>query len=512
MIDARGEIIFSVNYGDNDPWPARADGLGASLELAQATGLTTQEQGKWYNWHGSIEFGGTPGTAGHGPLGVVINEVLTNTQGQPGNLDDTIELVNTTTSSIELTGWYLSDSAEDPFKFPIPAGTSIGPGQYLVFDESDFDFGLNGIRGDSAWLVKRDDSDGVALFGDEIAFGGTRPGESLGRIPDGSGRLTPLERRSLGSENTTPRVGPLLISEIQYNPVASEIALATDPFLEDSDLEFIEIHNPTNAPVSLTGWRLRGGADYNFDDNPPIADGQSLVIVKFNPDAPENANRTAAFRRHYEIGEDVSLLGGYAGQLNNGGDRVQLLRMLPSTGDDVHRIQEDEVLYDDLPTWPTAADGTGFSLQRIGNDTLANQASAWFAGQANPGSTFDGVPGDFDDNRIVNAADVDLLFAETRQEDPDARFDLTGDGQVDEDDRSRMIKGILATSFGDSNLDGIFNSSDLVQVFQNGKYENGLVGSAGWEDGDWNGDGVFSSNDLVLVFQEGGYVAARKDI
>ena len=75
-----------------------------------------------------------------------------------------------------------------------------------------------------------------------------------------------------------------------------------------------------------------------------------------------------------------------------------------------------------------------------------------------------------------------------------------------------MIKGILATSFGDSNLDGIFNSSDLVQVFQNGKYEEGLVGSAGWEDGDWNGDGVFSSNDLVLVFQEGGYIAARKDI
>ena len=512
LIDATGDIISSINYGDNDPWPTQADGLGASLELAQTTGLSTQEQGKWYNWQGSTEYGGTPGTAGSGPFGVVINEVLTNTQGQPGDLDDAIELLNTTTSSVDLTGWYLSDSIEDPFKFAIPAGTSIAAGQYLVFDEDDFDFGLNGIRGDSVWLVKRDAAEGIALFGDEIAFGGTRPGESLGRIPDGSGRLTPLEQRSLGSANITPRVGPLFISEIQYNPVASEIALETDPFLEDSDLEFIEIHNPTDATVSLTGWRLRGGADYNFDDNIPIADGQSLVIVKFNPDAPDNANRTAAFKQHYGIGDDVTLLGGYTGQLNNGGDRVQLVRMLSSAGDDVHRVQEDEVLFDDLPTWPTAADGTGFSLQRIGNDTLGNDSSSWFAGQANPGSTFDGVPGDFDDNRVVNAADIDLLFAETRQEDPDSRFDLTGDGQVNEDDRNRMIKGILATSFGDSNLDGIFNSSDLVQVFQNGKYEEGLVGSAGWEDGDWNGDGVFSSNDLVLVFQEGGYIAARKDI
>ena len=28
-----GDVIFSVSYGDADPWPVTADGLGATLEL-----------------------------------------------------------------------------------------------------------------------------------------------------------------------------------------------------------------------------------------------------------------------------------------------------------------------------------------------------------------------------------------------------------------------------------------------------------------------------------------------
>lgn len=57
---------------------------------------------------------------------------------------------------------------------------------------------------------------------------------------------------------------------------------------------------------------------------------------------------------------------------------------------------------------------------------------------------------------------------------------------------------------GDSNLDGVFNSTDLVLVFQAGKYETGIQ-DADWATGDWNEDGYFNSSDLVLAFQEGHY-------
>lgn len=56
---------------------------------------------------------------------------------------------------------------------------------------------------------------------------------------------------------------------------------------------------------------------------------------------------------------------------------------------------------------------------------------------------------------------------------------------------------------GDANLDGHFNSSDLVAVFQAGKYET--MQPATWAEGDWNGDGVFDSGDLVAAFQDGCY-------
>jgi chitodextrinase len=59
---------------------------------------------------------------------------------------------------------------------------------------------------------------------------------------------------------------------------------------------------------------------------------------------------------------------------------------------------------------------------------------------------------------------------------------------------------------GDANQDGVFNSSDLVRVFQTGKYETSMP--ALWSEGDWNGDGYFTTSDLVFAFQRGGYSAA----
>ena len=58
----------------------------------------------------------------------------------------------------------------------------------------------------------------------------------------------------------------------------------------------------------------------------------------------------------------------------------------------------------------------------------------------------------------------------------------------------------------DVNDDGVFNSSDLVEVFIEGEYEDDLVGNSTFDEGDWNGDGEFNSSDLVLAFQSGTYV------
>jgi hypothetical protein len=61
---------------------------------------------------------------------------------------------------------------------------------------------------------------------------------------------------------------------------------------------------------------------------------------------------------------------------------------------------------------------------------------------------------------------------------------------------------------GDANRDGVFNSSDLIVVFQAGEYEDGIAGNSTWAEGDWNGDQEFDTADLILAFQQGKYVAA----
>ena len=65
---------------------------------------------------------------------------------------------------------------------------------------------------------------------------------------------------------------------------------------------------------------------------------------------------------------------------------------------------------------------------------------------------------------------------------------------------------------GDSNQDGIFDSADLIRVFQANEYEDELAGNSTFAEGDWNGDGDFDSTDLVLAFQSGHYVQALEQI
>ncbi len=80
-------------------------------------------------------------------------------------------------------------------------------------------------------------------------------------------------------------------------------------------------------------------------------------------------------------------------------------------------------------------------------------------------------------------------------------FDLTGDQLVDREDLNVWVEDLKHTHFGDANLDGEFNSSDLLRVFISAKFTSDAASSwgvpwgdsVGWSEGDWNADGVESS-------------------
>ena len=117
-----------------------------------------------------------------------------------------------------------------------------------------------------------------------------------------------------------------------------------------------------------------------------------------------------------------------------------------------------------------------------------------------------GRRGDFNDDGAVDVQDIDLLCAEIQGDGLNDEFDLTGDGSVNRNDMNELVVNILQTSFGDANLDGVFNSSDFVAVFGVGEYEDAMDGNSTWAGGDWNCDGDFTTADLVFALQGGGYV------
>jgi len=394
IVDADNQTLLAFEFNDTGGWPGRADGGGSSLELVNLAGDLNDSD----NWRASSEYLGTPGVAGLGPDNrVVINEVLSHTDLP---LKDAIELVNTTAGPIDIGGWYLSDSTGNLKKFRIPNGTTLLPGQYIVFDEDDFnpgqgslptDFSFNAAAGDSAYLMQTDTGTGaLQRFVDSVSFGAQANAESWGRFPNLTGDLTPLLARSLGSANGAPRIGPVIISEVMYQPVDPGNLPAG---VTVNDLEFVEIFNPTGSAVSLTEWRIRGGVDYDFGPTPAIgpslAAQQALVIVSFDPADPLNAAKLTAFRSHYGIGAGVPLVGPFGGNLDNSGESVRLERPDEPPNDDPDffpRLLEDDVNYDDLAPWPVAAAGGGDSLNRRLPPPFGSLSTSFTAADPTPGS------------------------------------------------------------------------------------------------------------------------------
>ena len=118
--------------------------------------------------------------------------------------------------------------------------------------------------------------------------------------------------------------------------------------------------------------------------------------------------------------------------------------------------------------------------------------------------TIRGSVGDFDNDGEVDQHDISLLCEAMRR--GDATSDLTGDDTTDRNDLMFLVQNVLGTSFGDANLDGIFNFHDLVLVLQADEYDDAVVGNSTWSEGDWNCDGEFDVMDVVAALQGGGYV------
>ena len=431
LIDSSAAEVMSVDYGDNDPWYIPADGHGFSIVLDDPVNTPTAELGKYYSWRSSTELGGTPGAAAVERSGVVVNEILAHTDLPQS---DSIELFNPMGAAVDVGGWFLSDEGDDLLKFQIPLGTVISAGGYLVFDESDFNIGANafaldGSEGDQVYLSQAASGTFVGLQ-DAVEFDATFNGDSLGRLPNGTGRLARLASNSFGSANGVAGVGPLVISEVHYHPEApNAAALAIDPLLVDNDLEYIEIANPTSADIDLTNWRIRGEADFDFAADTTLPAGEAIVVVSFVPAV--DTTKLAAFKAHYGITTGVTIVGGLSASLSNNTGRIALQQPdAPDLLGAIPHVVVDEVVYDDLAPWANA-DGSGQSLQRDDLAANGNLASSWISAAPTPGAfELPFLLGDVNQDGVVSFLDISPFISVLSTGMFLDAADTNGDGEV----------------------------------------------------------------------------------
>ena len=200
----------------------------------------------------------------------------------------------------------------------------------------------------------------------------------------------------------------------------------------------------------------------------------------------------------------MTIVGGYAGQLSSTGDGIQLQRPGAAGADGfIPRLLEDEVIYDNLAPWPSDGLAGGRSLNRTAANAYGNDAASWTAAAASPGSYGGNVVGDLSNDGRVDGQDVDLLHEAVRN--GDAAGDLDGNGLTNVDDLIYLVENVIGTSIGDVNFDGVFDSNDLIRLFQFNEFEDGIAGNSVYSDGDWDLNGEFDSQDLLFALDRMGY-------
>jgi len=163
----------------------------------------------------------------------------------------------------------------------------------------------------------------------------------------------------------------IVINEIMYNP---PVDLGSDDFFE-----YVEIYNPLDIEMNLSGWEFSNAFNYTFEPGALIAATSYLVISK----APDS------LIAHYGI---TNVVGPFtSGTINNSGETIVL--------SDNSGTIVDTVAYASTGDWPSAANGAGSSLELISPDLDNALASSWqasFVQYGTPGivNSSQGVPED----------------------------------------------------------------------------------------------------------------------
>jgi hypothetical protein len=385
LLASNNTPLVSVAYEASGSWPGRADDKGGSLEMRSPAAMVSTNVAtlnanlaRGANWRSSVLYHGSPGRLDTAPRAIVISEVVSHTDIGV----DWIELQNTSGATVTLSNHFLSDNYAQPFRYAFAANTTIAANSFLIRDANQLGFGFSELGSDIV-LVEASGTN-ILRFADTTDIPAAEQEEPFGRYTrsDGVVDFTELRAKTQSVTNALPRIGPVVFSEIMYNPTNGKV-------------EYVELVNLTHTNVLLydplcptNRWELSDAVDFLFPSNQVLAPGAVAIVC---------ATNAATFRAQYGVSTNIPVYGPWTGALNNAGETIRLRRPgVPEPGGFVPYYRVDRVRYEPLSPWPVAADGGGASLERVTLEGYGNDPANWQA------SVTGGTPGVFTGNRQPN--------------------------------------------------------------------------------------------------------------
>jgi Concanavalin A-like lectin/glucanases superfamily/CotH kinase protein/Lamin Tail Domain/Immunoglobulin domain len=234
--------------------------------------------------------------------------------------EEYIQLVNPNSTAIDVSGWKIRGAVSHTF---LPGTVILATNVlYLSPDVAAFRGRSTGPSGGQSLLVQGNYQGQLSARGESL------------RLIDARGR-TVVSTSYPGQPSLAQQ--SLRITEIMYHPVAP----ASGPYAAE-DYEYLELKNTGTSVLDLNGVRLINGVAFDFTGSAvtSLDAGQTVLVVK-NEDA---------FAQRYGAGLPVA--GSYAGNLENRGERIQLV---DASGEEILDFSYDN-------QWQPMTDGFGFSL------------------------------------------------------------------------------------------------------------------------------------------------------
>jgi uncharacterized protein YjiK len=176
--------------------------------------------------------------------GVVLNEVKSNPN------PDFVELLNTSSSPVDITGWRATDDAAGRTPVVITtAETILEPGGYFTFNPDDAAYtGHFGLGGDDAITIFLPDGTTVVdtFTWEGLGPAGYHANPSYGRCVNGTGAMVLQTVATPNAANAcAPPAETIHINEVESNG--------------DVVADWVELTNTGATAVDVSGWQLRDG-------------------------------------------------------------------------------------------------------------------------------------------------------------------------------------------------------------------------------------------------------------